>query len=88
VLGIERDLESMLYPRLGVSGPNGQQICKDLAQEPLDISVRREALNRRLDRLKKAQTELLECSSTLLARSTDGACVQIVAGDKPNLFCI
>jgi Dynamin GTPase effector domain len=59
VWGIERDLESVLYAGLGVSGPKGQQICKDLAQEPANTSIRREALHRQLDRLKRAQKELL-----------------------------
>jgi hypothetical protein len=59
VLGIERNLESVLYAGLDITGPNGRQTCRDLAQEPPNISVRREALNKQLDRLKRARVELL-----------------------------
>lgn len=59
VVGIERDLETVLYTGLEISGPNGRQICRDFAQEPHHISVRREGLNNQLARLKKARLELL-----------------------------
>jgi len=59
VLGIERDIMSALYTGLKISGPDGSQICKDLVQEPLNISVRREELQKKLDRLNTARTELM-----------------------------
>jgi hypothetical protein len=59
VLGIERDLESVLYTGLDISGPDGRQNCRDWAQEPHNISIRRAALNNQLTRLKRARLQLL-----------------------------
>jgi hypothetical protein len=59
VLGIERDIELALYRGLKISGPDGIKICKDLLQEPPNISARREELQKKLDRLNTARMELM-----------------------------
>ena len=59
VFGINRDLETALYTGLGLSGENGYKIARDLLQEPSNISARREELQKKLDRLNTARTELL-----------------------------
>lgn len=59
VLGIERDIEYALYKGLKISGPDGIKICKDLLQEPPNISTRREELQKKLSRLRAARMELM-----------------------------
>lgn len=59
VLGVEQEIVSALYTGLKISGPEGLQICKDLVQEPSNISARREELQKKLDRLNTARAELM-----------------------------
>lgn len=59
VRGIERDLLQTLYGRLGINGPEGQRICKELAQENPHIADRREDLQKKLERLRIASSELM-----------------------------
>jgi hypothetical protein len=60
VFGVERDIDQALYTGLGLSGENGWQIARDLVQEPANVSARREELQKKLDRLNTARTELLQ----------------------------
>jgi hypothetical protein len=59
VLGVGRDMRKALYEGLKISGPDGRQICKELGQEPPNISARRETLKNQLERLGRARQELL-----------------------------
>jgi hypothetical protein len=59
VFGVGRGMSQVLYQGLELSGPDGRDICKDLAQEPLNISARRETLRNQLERLGRARQELL-----------------------------
>ena len=59
VFGVGRGMDLALYKGLELSGPDGRDICKDLAQEPLNISARRETLRNQLERLGRARQELL-----------------------------
>jgi len=60
VRGIERDLLSILNTGLGINGPDGFRICKELAQENPSVAHRREELTKRLERLNVASQELLK----------------------------
>ena len=55
VFGVERDIQVTLLEGLGLSGPNGFKIARELIQEPHDISARREELQKKLDRLNTAK---------------------------------
>lgn len=59
VQGVERDLLQALYANLGVNGPEGTRICRELAQESPHISDRRADLQKKLERLEIASQELL-----------------------------
>ncbi|KAF8957357.1 P-loop containing nucleoside triphosphate hydrolase protein [Flammula alnicola] len=58
VRGVERDLLPELYTHLGINGPNGDAICKDLAQESRKTAERRLDLHKKLERLESARLEL------------------------------
>lgn len=60
VLGIERDIGSALSKGLGINGPNAFQTACELLREPSNISARRGELQKKLDRLNTARTELLQ----------------------------
>ena len=62
VQGIERDVLKILYMRLGINGPDGQRIAKELAQESAQVADKRQDLSKKLERLQIASTELLELS--------------------------
>lgn len=57
--GLERGLTETLYAGLGINGPNGFQICRDLVQESPAVAGRREELNKKWERLNTASQELL-----------------------------
>jgi len=59
VRGIERDILPTLTGGLGIHGPDGIRICRDLSQESPNIAGRREELMKKLERLEKASEELL-----------------------------
>ncbi|TFK45126.1 P-loop containing nucleoside triphosphate hydrolase protein [Crucibulum laeve] len=59
VLGAERGVLKILYGGLGINGPDGHRICKDLAQESPQNADRREELMKKLERLNVASQELL-----------------------------
>lgn len=59
VRGIERDVLQTLNTGLGISGSDGQRICKELAQENMAVAGRREELNKRLERLYAASEQLM-----------------------------
>ncbi|KZT28391.1 hypothetical protein NEOLEDRAFT_1154609 [Neolentinus lepideus HHB14362 ss-1] len=59
VRGLQRELQQALYKGLGLSGPDSAQICRELTQEPINISARREELNKKKERLEGAKVELL-----------------------------
>ncbi|KII95434.1 hypothetical protein PLICRDRAFT_25913 [Plicaturopsis crispa FD-325 SS-3] len=59
IRGLERDLEQALYKGLGVSGPDGHRVCTELVQEHPSISVRREELKNKWERLNTASHELV-----------------------------
>ncbi|KIM36795.1 hypothetical protein M413DRAFT_448928 [Hebeloma cylindrosporum] len=59
VRGLERGILQALYTGLGVNGPDGHRICKELAQESPQVSDRRLDLGKKLERLEIASEELL-----------------------------
>lgn len=60
VQGVERDILKTAYGRLGINGPDGARIAKELAQESAQIADKRQDLSKKLERLKVASAELLE----------------------------
>ncbi|KAF8991460.1 P-loop containing nucleoside triphosphate hydrolase protein [Cyathus striatus] len=59
VRGVNRDILKTLHTGLGINGPDGHRICKELAQESLNVSDRREELGKKLERLNTASEQLL-----------------------------
>ncbi|KAJ7886796.1 P-loop containing nucleoside triphosphate hydrolase protein [Mycena olivaceomarginata] len=59
VRGVGRDLLPTLYRGLGVNGPEGLRICRELAQESPSVAGKREELIKRLERLETAGRELV-----------------------------
>ncbi|KAJ7215356.1 P-loop containing nucleoside triphosphate hydrolase protein [Mycena pura] len=59
VRGVGKDLLATLYTGLGINGPDGQRICRELAQESPSIVGKREELLKRLERLETAGRELV-----------------------------
>ncbi|KAJ7829557.1 P-loop containing nucleoside triphosphate hydrolase protein [Mycena leptocephala] len=59
VRGLERALLPTLYRGLGINGPNGLRICRELAQESPSVAGKREELLKRLERLETAGRELV-----------------------------
>jgi len=58
VLGLNKGLEKALRDGLEITGPNAREACEALIEEASTISLRREELQKRLDRLKLASQEL------------------------------
>jgi hypothetical protein len=56
---VERNILGALNLQLGVTGPEGHEISKDLAQESLQVADRRADLGKKLERLEVAHKELL-----------------------------
>jgi len=56
---VERNILGTLNVQLGVTGPEGHEISKDLAQESLQVADRRADLGKKLERLEVAHKELL-----------------------------
>ncbi|KAF8207751.1 P-loop containing nucleoside triphosphate hydrolase protein [Mycena galopus ATCC 62051] len=56
---VGRDLLSTLYSGLGINGPEGIRICRELAQESPSVAGKREELLKRLERLETASRELV-----------------------------
>jgi len=63
VRGVERNLLTALYATLGINGPDGPRICKELAQESPYLADRRADLKGKLQRLLSASSELLLVSA-------------------------
>ncbi|KAJ7152852.1 P-loop containing nucleoside triphosphate hydrolase protein [Mycena filopes] len=59
VRGVGRDLLATLYNALGINGPDGLRICRELAQENPSVAGKREELLKRLERLETAGRELM-----------------------------
>ncbi|KAJ6578487.1 P-loop containing nucleoside triphosphate hydrolase protein [Mycena capillaripes] len=59
VRGVGRDLLPTLYRGLGVNGPEGLRICRELAQESPSVAGKREELLKRAERLETASRELV-----------------------------
>jgi len=59
IRGLERDMLPTLYAGLGINGPDGHRICRDLTQESPQVADRREELVKKLERLHTASQELL-----------------------------
>ncbi|KAJ7841621.1 P-loop containing nucleoside triphosphate hydrolase protein [Mycena olivaceomarginata] len=59
VRGVARDLLPTLYRGLGINGPEGLRICRELAQESPSIAGKREELLKRMERLETASRELV-----------------------------
>ena len=59
VRGLERNILQALYTGLGINGPEGHRICKELAQESPQVADRRTDLAKKLERLEFASEELL-----------------------------
>jgi hypothetical protein len=60
VRGLKDDIEQTLYKGLGILGPKGQTICKELAEERPNVASKREDLQNQLSRLLKASKELVQ----------------------------
>jgi hypothetical protein len=60
VRGVDRDVLKTLYGRLGINGPDGHRVAKELVEEDQQISDRREELTNKLERLRVASTEVRE----------------------------
>ncbi|KAF9479081.1 hypothetical protein BDN70DRAFT_921462 [Pholiota conissans] len=58
VRGVEKDIMTVLYTKLGINGPTGDAICKDFAQEERKVAERRRELTTKLTRLESARGEL------------------------------
>jgi hypothetical protein len=58
VLGVGEDMSSVLQEALKIGEPEGVQICKDLAEQPSEVSARRDELQKKLSRLDDARKEL------------------------------
>ena len=56
--GVEHGLFNTITTSLGIHGPNGHEICKQLAMEDPAISHKREELEAKLVSLKAASAEL------------------------------
>jgi hypothetical protein len=59
IRGLKDGIDGTLYRGLGVSGPDGHRICKELVQEHPNVSARREELRKKLERLNTASQELV-----------------------------
>jgi GTP-binding protein EngB required for normal cell division len=55
VLGVGENISSILQEAFKIGDPEGKQICKDLVQQPSEISARREDLQNKLFRLDEAR---------------------------------
>jgi len=58
VQGVEKGLFSDISSSLGIHGPNGHEVCKQLAMEDPAVSQKREELQAKLASLKAASSEL------------------------------
>ncbi|KAJ7866123.1 P-loop containing nucleoside triphosphate hydrolase protein [Mycena leptocephala] len=58
VRGVGRELLPTLYRGLGINGPEGLRICRELAQESPSVAGKREELLKRLERLETASRDL------------------------------
>ncbi|KAH6910212.1 P-loop containing nucleoside triphosphate hydrolase protein [Coprinopsis sp. MPI-PUGE-AT-0042] len=59
VCGIKQDILHILYSKLGLNGPDGHKICKELAQESPQVGDKRVDLQKKLERLQTASSQLL-----------------------------
>ncbi|KAJ7128249.1 P-loop containing nucleoside triphosphate hydrolase protein [Mycena filopes] len=59
VRGVGRELLPTLYSGLGINGPEGLRICRELAQESPSVAGKREEFVKRLERLETASRELM-----------------------------
>jgi hypothetical protein len=59
VRGVGRELLPSLHAGLGINGPEGMRICRELAQESPSVAGKREELLKRLERLETASRELV-----------------------------
>lgn len=59
VRGMENGVMKILFDRLGINGPKGDAICKELAQESRKVAERRVDLGKKLERLEAGQRELI-----------------------------
>ncbi|KAJ6564726.1 P-loop containing nucleoside triphosphate hydrolase protein [Mycena capillaripes] len=59
IRGVGRELLPTLYGGLGINGPEGLRICRELAQENPSVAGKREEFLKRLERLETANRELV-----------------------------
>ncbi|TRM70037.1 P-loop containing nucleoside triphosphate hydrolase protein [Schizophyllum amplum] len=59
VRGIDKEIYSTLMAGLRVSGPEGQRVCSEYAQESSQAAAKREELQNKLNRLTGASEELI-----------------------------
>ncbi|KAJ7900734.1 P-loop containing nucleoside triphosphate hydrolase protein [Mycena olivaceomarginata] len=59
VRGVGQGLLATLYNGLGINGPDGQRICRELAEESPSVAGKRVELLKRLERLETAGRELV-----------------------------
>ncbi|TRM59249.1 P-loop containing nucleoside triphosphate hydrolase protein [Schizophyllum amplum] len=60
VRGIERRLPFVLLTGLHIHGPQGERICKELAEESPQVAMKREELRQRIERMTTASEELMD----------------------------
>ena len=59
VRGSGHDLLKKLTTGLRIYGPDGEEVCREMAQEDIETAQRRSELLKRLERLKIARQELM-----------------------------
>ncbi|KAH6910213.1 P-loop containing nucleoside triphosphate hydrolase protein [Coprinopsis sp. MPI-PUGE-AT-0042] len=64
VCGIKQDILPTMLSRLGLHGPEGHRICKDLAQESPQIADRRMDLEKKIERLETASSQLMNVGTS------------------------
>jgi hypothetical protein len=60
VSGLKDGIEVALNTGLGITGPDGQRICRELVQERPNVSSRREELAKKWERLNTASQDLVQ----------------------------
>lgn len=62
VRGVQRDVLKVLNSGLGIHGPDGHRICKEMVMESPHVADRRQELLKKLERLSVASSQLLQIS--------------------------
>ena len=60
VLGMNKNLQKVLYDGLHIEGEEAYERCRELLNEPPELSQRRDELTNRQERLRRARAELVD----------------------------